>query len=104
MWKPDWRLFVADVVIDIDVDDLFKQVMATNQVQGTVQQRAARIAARARQITLAEGGSANITVEQYHMANGRASYNVISDSPDEEYGTAAGVRLRALRRAAREVK
>ena len=87
--------------VELDLDDLFKQVMDTDQVVGGTEQQAAKIAARARQITLREGGEAVIDVRRRYHANGRASYDVVSD---EEYGTSEKKRIRALRRAAREVK
>ena len=89
--------------VELDLDDLFKQVMDTDQVVGGTEQQAVKIAARARQITLREGGEAVIDVRRRYHVNGRASYDVVSES-DEEYGTSEKKRIRALRRAAREVK
>mgnify|MGYP007055514199 CR=1 FL=1 len=90
---------------DFDFDDLFQQVMASPQVQGAVMDRAARIAARARQIDQRDGrGTADITVEPRHLASGRAAFDVVSRDPSSEYGTHEVPRIRALRRAAREVR
>ena len=89
--------------VELDLDDLFKQVMDTDQVVGGTEQQAAKIAARARQITFREGVESFIEVRLRYHENGRASYDLVSES-DEEDGTSEKKRIRALRRAAREVK
>lgn len=91
-------------VVDLDFDDLFKQANEHATTEGAVAGRAGRIAKKARQINAKEGGTANISVRQRHLPTGRMSYDVVSDNPDEEYGSSESKRLRQLRRAAREVR
>lgn len=86
--------------VRIDGDELFKQVMATPQVEAAVHDRAVRIAQKARRLSTAEGRDANIRVERVNVPSGRVTYNVTSDDVDGEYGNAEMRRLRTLRRAA----
>ena len=86
--------------VRIDGDELFKQVMATPQVEAAVHDRAVRIAQKARRLSTAEGRDANIRVERVDVPSGRVTYNVTSDDVDGEYGNAEMRRLRTLRRAA----
>ena len=91
---------VAWMSVRIDGDELFKQVMATPQVEAAVHDRAVRIAQKARRLSTAEGRDANIRVERVNVPSGRVTYNVTSDDVDGEYGNAEMRRLRTLRRAA----
>ncbi|ANA85562.1 hypothetical protein PBI_HUFFY_16 [Gordonia phage Huffy] len=61
---------------------------------------ARRVAARARAINDAEGGSATISVESGVRPRGRSYVNVKSNRADEEHGTETTTRRAALRRAA----
>ena len=91
--------------VDIDFDDLFVQANEHQTTRGAVAGRASRIAKRARMIDQRDGnGTATISVRERHMPNGRAAYDVVSDDPSSEYGTDGVRRIRALRRAAREVR
>lgn len=55
-----------------------------------------------RDITAAAGGKAKITVDYGIRPGGRARVNVVSDSPEEEYGNETTPKTRAIGRAARE--
>lgn len=91
--------------IDIDADDLFRQGMALPQVVGATLGRAGRIAERARRNARREGHTnVEFSVVQRHHPNGRTSFDVVSNDAASEYGTGEVRRLRALRRAAREVR
>lgn len=93
------------VRLDIDFDDLFRQANEHPTTDGAVAGRAGRIAARARRIDQLEGdGTADIFIRERHLPNGRKSYDVVSDDGDGEFGTSERARIRALRRAAREVR
>lgn len=83
--------------------NLFQQLNRNSAVKAACAAKAARLAARAQQITASDGGEAKITVESGIRPKGRAFTNVVSDSRDEEYGTQSTPRIRALGRAAREV-
>lgn len=91
-------------VVDLDMDDLFRQANEHATTDGAVAGRSGRIAKRARAINAKEGGTANISVRRRYLPNGRMAYDVISDNPEEEYGSSESKRLRQLRRAAREVR
>lgn len=91
--------------LDLDFDDLFRQANAHPLTEGAVAGRAGRIAARARRIDQREGsGEANIFVRRRDLPNGRMSYDVVSNDPSGEFGTGEHARIRALRRAGREVR
>lgn len=91
--------------VDLDMDDLFRQANEHPTTDGAVAGRAARIAARARRNDQRDGdGTANIYVRERYMPNGRKSYDVVSDDTSGEYGSLESRRIRALRRAAREVR
>ncbi|QDH85053.1 hypothetical protein SEA_DARDANUS_16 [Gordonia phage Dardanus] len=79
----------------------WEQVAKSRAVRTAVNQRAQAIAARARGLNSAEGGSANITVDSGVRPRGRAFANVVSDRPDEEHGSETTPRRAILRRAAR---
>lgn len=92
-------------VVDLDFDDLFLQANEHPSVQGAVAGRAGRIAKRARMIDARDGhGTATITVRERHLPTGRMAYDVVSDDVDAEFGSGEVARIRALRRAAREVR
>lgn len=72
-------------------------------VRRAVEDVAQRLAARAQAHTNAAGGQARIRVETNQRPKGRLQARVISDRPDEEYGSEKQKRIRALGRASREV-
>ena len=72
-------------------------------VRQAVEDVARKVAARAQAHTNAEGGKARIRVETNHRPKGRLQARVISDRPDEEYGSENQKRIRPLGRAMREV-
>lgn len=72
-------------------------------VRRAVEDVARKVAARAQAHTNAAGGEARITVETNHRPKGRLQARVISDRPDEEYGSEKQKRIRPLGRAMREV-
>lgn len=77
---------------------------ATNDAvakSGALEKAAQRLAARATQISRANGGSANYRVQPKTRPGGRAVVDVISDNPEEERGSEDVKRINALRRAAR---
>lgn len=81
-----------------------KQWQKINQAPGVLkaeESAARRIAARATAISRAEGGAANYTVRQGTRPGGRTYFDVVSDRPDEEFGTESTQRINALRRAVR---
>lgn len=82
---------------------LFAQLNKNPRVRAAALAKAQRVAARAQQITDSEGGEATISVETGIRPKGRAYAYVVSDRPDEEYGTQNNPRVRALGRAIREV-
>lgn len=84
----------------MSTNDLFRQVNALPAVQEAVHKAAEKVAARARQINAAEGGTANITVVKGIRPGGRAYANVVSDNPEEEYGSSTQRKLAPVRRAA----
>lgn len=87
--------------VRIDGDELFIHVMTTDQVEAAVYSRAAKIAAKARRLDVADGkGAARIRVEPVLLPSGRAACNVVSDDVEGEYGTSTSKQLRTLRRAA----
>lgn len=79
---------------------MFRQINAMPSVQKAVHQTAEKVAARARQINSAEGGTAKITVVKGIRPGGRAYANVVSDNPEEEYGSSTQRKLAQVRRAA----
>lgn len=84
-------------------DEVWRQVNRSKAVRQAEKRVAEQVAARARAITAAEGGSAKFRVEEGIRPGGRSRVNVVSDSPWEEHGTEETKRIRALGRAAREV-
>lgn len=89
------------VVVDLDLDELFKQMNETTQVNAGLLKRATTIAARARRLDASEGkGTAKIEITEHWMRNGRLVYHVTSDDVEGEYGTSRTARRRTLRRAA----
>lgn len=81
---------------------MYEQIMRNPKVQADIRAVAVRKASRARAITEAEGGEAEITVETGIRPAGRAYSNIVSNRPDEEFGTSKTARRRALGRASRE--
>lgn len=72
-------------------------------VRRAVEDVARKLAARAQVHTNAAGGQARIRVETNQRPKGRLQARVISDHPDEEYGSEKQKRIRPLGRAMREV-
>lgn len=72
-------------------------------VRRAVEDVARKVAARAQAHTNSAGGQARIRVETNHRPKGRLQSRVISDRPDEEYGSEKQKRIRPLGRAMREV-
>lgn len=87
--------------IDLDMDSIFERANQTKMVRAKVQDRTAKIAARARRIDMAENeGRANIKVVTKTLGNGRFVGNVESDDAAGEFGDSNTKRRRTLRRAA----
>mgnify|MGYP007086362427 FL=1 len=72
-------------------------------VRRAVEDVARKVADRAQAHTNAAGGQARIRVETNQRPKGRLQARVISDRPDEEYGSEKQKRIRPLGRAMREV-
>lgn len=70
-------------------------------IHKALETRADKLAARATAISRAEGGTANYRVVKMFRPGGRVAFDVVSDNPDEEYGTDEVRRIGALRRALR---
>lgn len=83
-------------------EDRWARLNRNRAVIKAVNGRAAKVAARAQAITDREGGKARIRVDTSHRPKGRYQARVISDRPDEEYGTEGQKRIRPLGRAMRE--
>jgi len=81
----------------------WEQVNRSSAVRQGCEQVAQRLAARAQAHTNAAGGQARIRVESTQRPKGRWQSRVISDRPDEEYGSEKQKRIRPLGRAMREV-
>ncbi|MGP9760237.1 hypothetical protein [Corynebacterium sp. AOP12-C2-36] len=92
---------MPDKNVDLDYDELFAQVNQTTQLRAGVRKVGTQVAADARRQTAKEGGKATITLREAPQPNGRYAMDVVSDSPDEEYGSTEAKRIRALRSAAR---
>lgn len=82
---------------------LWKQLNENPRIQAGLEARAKKGAARAQQITNAEGGKARISVQRGVRPGGRAYAYVVTDSPAEEFGTESTKAIRAVGRAMREV-
>lgn len=86
--------------VEIDMDDLFKQVQQLEVVRAGVRKRAQRVANRARQIDRAENrGRATIGIEEEVLPNGRFVARVTSDDKSGEFGDSNTKRRATLRRA-----
>lgn len=92
---------MPDNNVYLDADELFADANQTTQLRAGVRKVATKVAADARRTTAKEGGDATITVREAPQSNGRYGMDVVSDSPDEEYGSTESQRIRALRSAAR---
>ena len=88
----------------IDGDELFQEVMQLDQVRRGVDLQAAKVEEKAIRYTAAAGGTAHFSSESYTLPNGRYGVRITSDSAEEEDGAEDAKRIRALRRAVREVK
>ncbi|EGD24656.1 hypothetical protein HMPREF0724_11774 [Prescottella equi ATCC 33707] len=80
----------------------YETIMRNKQLQQRLKDVGGEVQARAQSITSAEGGSAQISLESGIRPGGRAFTNVVSSSPEEEYGNSKTKRRRALGRAVRE--
>ncbi|MCF8605151.1 hypothetical protein L5I01_17490 [Gordonia sp. HY442] len=88
------------VEVRLDLDELFRQMNESVQLQASVRKRATSIAARARRIDASENsGTASITLTEHWMPNGRFVMHVNSDDVEGEFGTSKTARRRTLRRA-----
>lgn len=83
-------------------DALWSRLNRNRAVRQAVNGVAARVASRAQAISDREGGTARIRVETSQRPKGRLQARVISDRPDEEYGSEGQKRIRPLGRAMRE--
>lgn len=83
--------------------DRWQHLNANKDVRKQVDAVAVKAASRAQAITDREGGNARIRVESSVRPKGRYQARVISDRPDEEYGSEKQKRIRPLGRAMREV-
>lgn len=82
--------------------DQWEHLNNNKVVRKRVDDVAARVASRAQEISDREGGKAQIRVDTSVRPKGRYQARVISDRPDEEYGTEQQKRIRPLGRAMRE--
>ena len=82
---------------------MWKRLNRNREVTRAVEQVANKLATRAQSHTNAAGGQARIRVETNQRPKGRLQARVISDRPDEEYGSEKQKRIRPLGRATREV-
>lgn len=80
---------------------LWDAANADGALERALRNRAEIIARRAEQISREAGGTANYTVREGFRPGGRRYFDVVSDNPEEEYGTETVPRINALRRAAR---
>lgn len=83
--------------IDIDTDAIFMQVMADPKVDAKVQERATKIANRARRDLIKAGIDATVKVEPHATPTGRAAYNVTGTVADKNARTAGRIARRAGR-------
>ncbi|AMS03912.1 head closure Hc1 [Gordonia phage UmaThurman] len=91
---------MADNLVRIDADRMFRDLNRTPRVRRAVRARAREIAARARRIDQAENdGRADITLTERTIGNGRFVVHVESTDADGEHGNSTTVRRRTLRRA-----
>ncbi|QDF17107.1 head closure Hc1 [Gordonia phage William] len=91
---------MADPLVRIDSDRVFRELNRMSKVRRGVRERAREIAARAIRIDQAENdGRADITLSEHTMPNGRFVVHVESNDVDGEHGNTSTVRRRTLRRA-----
>ena len=83
--------------------EMWLRLNRNREITRAVEQVARKLAARAQSHTNAAGGDARIRVETSQRPKGRFQARVISDRPDEEYGSEKQKRIRPLGRATREV-
>lgn len=83
--------------------EMWQRLNRNRDITRAVEQVARKVAVRAQAHTAAAGGKARITVETSQRPKGRFQARVISDRPDEEYGSEKQKRIRPLGRATREV-
>ena len=82
-------------------DDQVRAIMRNRGVRRQLETVGRQVAARAQAITDAEGGEARIELVTGIRPKGRSYVNVVSDRPNEEYGSEDTPRIRAIGRAAR---
>ena len=83
--------------------EMWRRLNRNRDINRAVEQVARKVAARAQSHTNAAGGEARITVDTSYRPKGRFQARVISDRPEEEYGSEKQKRIRPLGRATREV-
>lgn len=86
---------------DAIANALWDAANADGGLERALRNRAEIIARRAEQINRENGGTANYWVQEGFRPGGRRYFDVVSDNPEEEYGTEDVPRINALRRAAR---
>lgn len=92
---------MADELVHIDADDMFRRLNRMPKVRDGVRARAREVLARARRIDQTENdGRADITMSERTMRNGRFVVHVESTDADGEHGNTTTERRRTLRRAA----
>lgn len=91
---------VSNAELDIDFDDIFRQVMAQPGVRGAVHDRAAKIAAVARREMGKRKISGSVSIDTQYIPSGRYGVNVTAAVAEKDRGRTIGV----LRRAARSVR
>lgn len=91
---------VSNDEMDIDFDEIFRQVMAQPGVHGAVRDRAAKIAAVARREMGKKNIKGSITIEEAYIPSGRYGVNIVANVDEKDRGRAVGL----LRRASRSVR
>lgn len=86
--------------IDIDFDEMFREVMRQPGVKGAVQGRAAKIAAVARREFAKAKVDANVSISQVYIPSGRFGVNVTAHVADDDRVKAIGI----MRRSGRSVR
>lgn len=82
-------------------DKMWRSVNRNGAVKKALIKRAEVVRARAESISRQAGGTANYTIRSGIRPGGRVYVDVVSDNPDEEFGTEEVQRTNALRRAVR---
>lgn len=77
-------------------------IMRNKKVRKRLKDVGRDVMASGQRITDDDGGNAKFTIESGIRPGGRSFTNVVSSSPEEEYGDSKTTRRRALGRAVRE--